>query len=174
MPLLVFSEDQYEPNNSRDTATQLLVGDPTPQVHTLNPDQDIDWFRFNARFNEIYDIRTLDVGTTVDLVIEVYDGNGEQIGESEDAFFVGEAEELSFRAPETGAYYLKIYDYACVNETTGCSAPRGENSKYSIVIFVPTGAAGGTDLSIAHQSDAEAVVGSTFPLGVTITNNGGQ
>ena len=174
MPLLVFSEDQYEPNNSRDTATQLLVGDPTPQVHTLNPDQDVDWFRFNARFNEIYDIRTLDVGTSVDLVIEVYDGDGEQIGESEDAFFEGEAEELSFRAPETGAYYLKIYDYACINETTGCSAPRGENAKYSIVIFVPTGAAGGTDLSIAHQSDAEAVLGSTFPLGVTITNNGGQ
>ena len=174
MPLLVFSEDQYEPNNSRDTATQLLVGDPTPQVHTLNPDQDVDWFRFNARFNEIYDIRTLDVGTSVDLVIEVYDGDGEQIGESEDAFFEGEAEELSFRAPETGAYYLKIYDYACINETTGCSAPRGENAKYSIVIFVPTGAVGGTDLSIAHQSDAEAVLGSTFPLGVTITNNGGQ
>ena len=52
------AQDGYEDNDTLETATLLVVGDPTPQSHTLDPDQDVDWFRFNAQFFEVYDIKT--------------------------------------------------------------------------------------------------------------------
>jgi len=172
-PLLVLAQDQYEPNDERGTATQLIVGDPTPQMHTLDPDQDIDWFRFNARYDEIYDIRTLEVGDQVDLVLEVYNEIGDKIEEF-DFGFLGEGEAFSFRAKETGTYYLKIYDYNCINQADDCAEPRGEAAKYSVAIFVPIGAAAGPDLSIVQQQGSDPAVGRAFPLGITVKNNGGQ
>ena len=55
---IALAQDIYEDNNTLETATLLVVGDPTPQSHTLDPDQDVDWFRFNAQFFDVYDIKT--------------------------------------------------------------------------------------------------------------------
>ena len=168
------AQDGYEDNDTLETATLLVVGDPTPQSHTLDPDQDVDWFRFNAQFFEVYDIKTVDVGSTVDLVFEVYDESGELIGEPVDDFLSGIGEETSFRAPSTGTFYIKVYDYYCINGDSGCDEPRGAEAKYSILIFIPVGAAGGADLSIEHTFSGEPVIGTPFPLGITVKNNGGQ
>ncbi len=174
LPMLAQAEDAYESNNTQQDATLLVVGNPTPQQHTLDPDQDVDWFRFNAQFFEIYDVKTVDVGSSVDLVLEFYDESGEQIGESVDDFTQGVGEEVSFRAPATGTFYIKVYDYYCINGGDGCAAPRGDDAKYSILIYIPVGAAGGADLSIEHSFTGEPVVGTPFPLGITVKNNGGQ
>ena len=69
----VSAADAFEPNDALSQATLLVVGNPNPQPHTLDPDKDVDWFRFNAQFFEVYDIRTLGLGATVDLAIEVFD-----------------------------------------------------------------------------------------------------
>ena len=122
---LALAQDDYEDNDKRETATLLVVGDPTPQSHTLDPDQDVDWFRFNAQFFEVYDIKTVDLGGSVDLVFEVYDETGELIGEPVDDFLAGIGEETSFRAPATGTFYIKVYDYYCINGGSGCDEPRG-------------------------------------------------
>ena len=74
----VSAADAFEPNDALSQAALLVVGNPNPQQHTLDPDKDVDWFRFNAQFFEVYDIRTLGLGATVDLAIEVYDENGDQ------------------------------------------------------------------------------------------------
>ena len=79
-------------------------------------------------FFEVYDIRTLGLGATVDLAIEVFDENGDRVGEVEDSGFKGEAEAFSFRAPSTGTFYLKVYDYYCINGGDGCAAPRGDEA----------------------------------------------
>ena len=171
---IALAQDIYEDNNTLETATLLVVGDPTPQSHTLDPDQDVDWFRFNAQFFEVYDIKTLDLGSTVDLVFEVYDENGELIGEPVDDFLAGVGEEISFRAPSTGTFYIKVYDFYCTNGGNGCDEPRGAEANYNILIFIPVGAAGGADLSIEHTFSGEPVIGTPFPLGITVKNNGGQ
>ena len=170
----VYAADAFEPNDALSQATLLVVGNPNPQQHTLDPDKDVDWFRFNAQFFEVYDIRTLGLGATVDLAIEVYDENGDRVGEVEDAGFKGEAEEFSFRAPSTGTFYLKVYDYYCINGGDGCAAPRGDEAAYSILIYIPIGAVGGADLAIVHESATAGFVGSPFSLGIEVTNNGGQ
>lgn len=168
------AQDGYEDNDTLENATLLVVGDPTPQSHTLDPDQDVDWFRFNAQFFEVYDIKTVDLGSTVDLVFEVYDETGELIGEPVDDFLAGIGEETSFRAPSTGTFYIKVYDYYCINGGDGCDEPRGAEAKYNILIFIPVGAVGGADLSIEHTFSGEPVVGTPFPLSLTVKNNGGQ
>ena len=168
------AQDGYEDNDTLETATLLVVGDPTPQSHTLDPDQDVDWFRFNAQFFEVYDIKTVDLGSTVDLVFEVYDETGELIGEPVDDFLSGIGEETSFRAPSTGTFYIKVYDFYCINGGDGCDEPRGVEANYNILIFIPVGAAGGADLSIEHTFSGEPVIGTPFPLGITVKNNGGQ
>ena len=170
----VYAADAFEPNDALSQATLLVVGNPNPQQHTLDPDKDVDWFRFNAQFFEVYDIRTLGLGATVDLAIEVYDENGDRVGEVEDAGFKGEAEEFSFRAPSTGTFYLKVYDYYCINGGDGCAAPRGDEAAYSILIYIPIGAVGGADLAIVHESATAGFVGTPFSLGIEVTNNGGQ
>ena len=170
----VSAADAFEPNDTLSQAALLVVGNPNPQQHTLDPDKDVDWFRFNAQFFEVYDIRTLGLGATVDLAIEVYDENGDQVGEVEDAGFKGEAEEFSFRAPSTGTFYLKVYDYYCINGGDGCAAPRGDEAAYSILIYIPIGAAGGADLAIVHESAPAGILGTPFSLGIEVTNNGGQ
>ena len=169
-----YAADAFEPNDALSQATLLVVGNPNPQQHTLDPDKDVDWFRFNAQFFEVYDIKTLGLGATVDLAIEVYDENGDRVGEVEDAGFKGEAEEFSFRAPSTGTFYLKVYDYYCINGGDGCAAPRGDEAAYSILIYIPIGAVGGADLAIVHESATAGFVGTPFSLGIEVTNNGGQ
>ena len=170
----VYAADAFEPNDALSQATLLVVGNPNPQQHTLDPDRDVDWFRFNAQFFEVYDIKTLGLGATVDLAIEVYDENGDRVGEVEDDFIQGEAEEFSFRAPSTGTFYLKVYDYYCVNGGDGCAAPRGDEAAYSILIYIPIGAVGGADLAIVHESATAGFVETPFSLGIEVTNNGGQ
>ena len=167
-----FAQDTYEDNDTLETSTLLVVGDPVFQAHTLDPDKDVDWFRFNARFLEIYDIEIFDVGSSVDLVLEIYDSKGELIEEIDD-FGFGEAETTSIRTLSTGTYYAKVYDYYCIEGgSQGCDQPRGEDAKYSIRIYIPVGRVGGTDLSSTFVA-GEPVTGTPFPLGVTV-NNGGQ
>ena len=94
-------------------------------------------FDLMLNFFEVYDIKTLDLGSTVDLVFEVYDENGELIGEPVDDFLAGVGEETSFRAPSTGTFYIKVYDFYCINGGNGCDEPRGAEANYNILILFP-------------------------------------
>ena len=168
----VKASDEYEPNNSQDTATLLVVGGKTLQSHSLDPDGDIDWFRFYTREDEIYDIRVSNVSDDVDLVFGIFDSSGEQVGEAIDDFFYGEDETLSFRATATDEFFLKVYDYCLTDSSVVCKA--GPSSTYSINVFVPVGAAGGVDLAVTNSFSGQAEVGRTFPITVSVVNNGGQ
>ena len=168
----VVASDNYETNDTQETATLLIVGGEDLQSHTLNPKGDVDWFRFYGREDEIYDIFTADIGDSVDLVIEIYDSNGQLVREAIDDTFLGEPETFSFRAPSTAQFFLKVFNY-CDSESDGnCVA--GTSDDYSIYIFVPIGAAGGTDLAVVNSFSGDPQVGAAFPVTVTATNNGGQ
>jgi hypothetical protein len=166
------ASDDYESNDTQETATLLIVGGKDLQTHTLNPDGDVDWFRFYAREDEIYDIFTTAIGDNIDLVIEIYDGEGELVGDPLDNFFQGEAERSSFKAPTTGQFFLKVFDYCDTDTAEGCDS--GTSDAYSIYVFVPVGAAGGTDLAVTNSFSGTPQVGAAFPVTVTATNNGGQ
>jgi len=177
----VQAEDQYESNDYIAEATYLFVGDVV-QTHTLDPGDDVDWFRANFRVERdsngfpipyTYDIQTRNVGSVVDLVFEIYDSDGALI-EKVDEFLLGEEEFTSFQPAKTGTYYIKVYDYHCVEGTQNCSETRGDGAQYQIHIYIPEGSLGGTDLSIEHQYEGEPEVGVPFDLGLNINNNGGQ
>ena len=165
------ASDDYESNDTRETATLLIVGGEDLQTHTLNPDGDVDWFRFYAREDEIYDIFTTAIGDDIDLVIEIYDEDGNLVGDPLDDFFQGEPERSSFRAPSAGQFFLKVFDY-CDTADPPCNI--GSSDAYSIYVFVPVGAAGGTDLAVTNSFSGTPQVGAAFPVTVTATNNGGQ
>ena len=165
------ASDDYESNDTRETATLLIVGGEDLQTHTLNPEGDVDWFRFYAREDEIYDIFTTALGDNIDLVIEIYDEDGNLVGDPLDNFFQGEAERSSFKAPSAGQFFLKVFDY-CDTADPPCNI--GSSDAYSIYVFVPVGAAGGTDLAVTNSFSGAPQVGAAFPVTVTATNNGGQ
>lgn len=166
------ASDDYESNDTQETATLLIVGGEDLQTHTLNPDGDVDWFRFYAREDEIYDIFTTAIGDDIDLVIEIYNSEGELVGDPLDDFLQGEAERSSFKAPTTGQFFLKVFDYCDTDTAEGCDS--GTSDAYSIYVFVPVGAAGGTDLAVTNSFSGDPQVGAAFPVTVTATNNGGQ
>ena len=165
------ASDDYESNDTQETATLLIVGGEDLQTHTLNPEGDVDWFRFYAREDEIYDIFTTAIGDNIDLVIEIYDEDGNLVGDPLDSFFQGEPERSSFKAPSAGQFFLKVFDY-CDTADPPCNI--GSSDAYSIYVFVPVGAAGGTDLAVTNSFSGTPQVGAAFPITVTATNNGGQ
>ena len=169
---VVVASDNYETNDTQETATLLIVGGEDLQSHTLNPEGDVDWFRFYGREDEIYDIFTADIGDNIDLVIEIYDSNGQLVREAIDDTFSGEPETFSFRAPSTEQFFLKVYDYCDAKTEANCVI--GTSDEYSIYVFVPIGAAGGTDLAVTNSFSGDPQVGAAFPVTVTATNNGGQ
>ena len=142
------ASDDYESNDTQETATLLIVGGEDLQTHTLNPEGDVDWFRFYAREDEIYDIFTTAIGDNIDLVIEIYDEDGNLVGDPLDNFFQGEPERSSFKAPSAGQFFLKVFDY-CDTADPPCNI--GSSDAYSIYVFVPVGAAGGTDLAVTNS-----------------------
>ena len=166
------ASDEYEPNNSQDSAILLTVGGAALQTHSFDPDGDVDWFRFYTREDEIYDIRITGVASDIDPVFEVYDSDGGIIGDPIDFGFSGEPESLSFEAPSTDEYFLKVFDYCTTDPTVSCTP--GPSSTYAINVFVPVGAAGGVDLAVTNSFTGFAEVGRAFPISVSVTNNGGQ
>ncbi|MBT3427326.1 MAG: hypothetical protein HN432_11995 [Gammaproteobacteria bacterium] len=160
------AEDAFESDDEQTDARLIIVGDPVAQIHDLDLFGDVDWVRFYAVEDEVYEIQTSDVGADIDLVIEVYDAAGTLIRERVDNFFSGEAEQLSFKADYNGPVYLKLFDPF---RTQG-----GGETNYSLNVFVPTGAAAGVDLGITQALVENVSAGNVGNLTLTVRNLGGQ
>ena len=160
----VLSADAYEPDDEVTQATSYTVG--TFQRHNFHQSSDEDWVRFFATTNYTYEIRTMQLGTNVDTVLEIYyeefdgtltpvytrDSNGKGRGDGEYA--------LMDHWP-SGMYCVRVRPYD--------AASTGISSEYELQIYIPE--AGGLLIIVA----ADALNVEASPLGaVTVVEGFGS
>ena len=108
----VMVSDAYEPDNAFSEAQAVEVGET--QAHDLHESHDEDWVKFYAFSNYTYEIETVQQGTNVDTVLDVYyeqlDGgkipivtNVNRRGKG-----VGTREWAELSNPVSGMYYVRV------------------------------------------------------------------
>jgi hypothetical protein len=75
-------QDDYEPDNSRETAKDIEIG--SSQARTFTTAKDIDWVTFTVTEAGSYRIRTIGADRNLDTYIELFDENGEYLDEDDD------------------------------------------------------------------------------------------
>ena len=106
------TDDGYEPtDNSYPGATTLLMD--TPQVHSISPAGDVDWFAISVTGGNAYVIETYSSGgIDTDTQLTLYDNSGtNQIGFNDDGG-TGSYSLLEFTAGSTTTYYARVNEYS--------------------------------------------------------------
>jgi hypothetical protein len=100
--------DQYEPNNTFQQAYTFDAAGPALCNITLWPRGDIDFFRFHAKANTVYQVGTTNLSAGLDTFLTVYGPNGNFIAENDDIAPPNRRSQVTFTASQAGYYYARI------------------------------------------------------------------
>ncbi len=162
--------DQYEPNNTIQTAYTLSSGQVLSAI-TLWPAGDIDYFRFHAKSGSVYEVSTSGLDPGLDTYLTVYDTNGNVIGANDDAEPLSRASQVTISAGQSGFYFFSVVNrdptdpvdqtYSVgVTEVLGTATP---TRVASIDDCEPNGSfqtACALQLDVAHSADFVPPVGT--------------
>jgi hypothetical protein len=100
---------EAEPNNARDNATEARA--PGAFEGVIDPPGDIDWFTFEGKEGEVYDIHVWArrLGSPLDSVLQVRKPDGSNLGSNVDMYGVDSGVRVTL--PEDGQYYVSIRDH---------------------------------------------------------------
>ena len=100
---------EVEPNNAPTEATAGSA--PGAFDGVIGEPGDVDWYRFEAKKGEVYDIRVWAraLGSPLDSVLTVANAEGSGIAGDDDAANIDSS--LRFSVPEDGAYTLLVHDH---------------------------------------------------------------
>lgn len=105
------SPDKYEDDDMHPRSS-LLVLNGAGQRHNFHAPGDEDWIRFYGLKGLYYYIKTGSVGARCSTVMELYDGMGQKVGDSDfrltGSTVEGEEEDLAWECRREGVYYLRI------------------------------------------------------------------
>ncbi len=101
--------DAYEADNSQNTARPISV-DGASQRHTFHIPGDQDWVYFDASANTAYDIRTLNLATSNDTVLELYSNLGTLISTNDD--YSDFASRIRVNIYSSQRFYIKVRHYS--------------------------------------------------------------
>lgn len=99
--------DQYEPNNTINTAYTTAAGEVLP-ANTLWPAGDIDYFRFHGKAGSVYEIFTRDLDPGLDTFLTAYNTNGNVIATNDDAEPLSRASRVVISAGQSGFYFASV------------------------------------------------------------------
>lgn len=105
--LTTAAPDAYEPDDSADEATPLLVPDRSV-AHTGHHLNDRDWFSFAARRGVIYHVRVENLTAGADTVLSLYDSDGLLRAKNDDYTPGSRWSGLDWQAPSAGTFYLMV------------------------------------------------------------------
>ena len=111
--------DGYEPDDSLAQARPIAT-DGTRQSHNLHIEGDRDYVYFDADEATGYTIETLNLGSDIDTIIYLYDGEENEIAYDDDGAEESLASRLTWVAPESGTHYVMIRDLG--DDSAGSSA----------------------------------------------------
>jgi hypothetical protein len=165
--VLVAPADAYEPDDTAEQAGIFEVG--ASQLHNLHLSNDVDWVKFYAPSGFVFNIEATQIGTNIDLRLDVYHqsatGSLELIWESdEDPAGEGFGENVyldlqgEYQDP-AGFYYIRI-------KSSDGVALYGPGSEYELVIYSAQG--GGSLIVVA----VDKLNGAKPPAGAVVEWDG--
>jgi len=89
-------------------ASKSITPNGTPVNRLFDIAQDEDWLRFDATGGRRYIIQTGNLSTGVDTVLQVYNIDGVTMLASDDNSGGGKASRLTWQAPQTGTYFVRV------------------------------------------------------------------
>ena len=98
--------DDYELDDTCNQAKPAQLNGAAQQ-HTFHQYQDSDWIWFDGHAGTTYTIQTSNTGPKADTVLELYGQCGQPPNASDDNAF-GPGATLTFSAPTTGRYYIRV------------------------------------------------------------------
>jgi hypothetical protein len=108
IPLEAVTPDDWEPDDSLMAASLIAVGET--QTHNLHVEGDRDWLYFGAEEGTTYVIETSSLGGTIDTVIHLCDGEGNELASDDDGGEEFWTSRLEWTAIERGTLYVMIGD----------------------------------------------------------------
>ncbi|MCK9364544.1 MAG: Ig-like domain-containing protein [Syntrophales bacterium] len=160
-------EDNYEIDDSDAKASVIVLNHDYPQIHNFHATGDEDWAKFYAHAGIVYEIKASNLGQYADVVLDLYDTDGETLLTSVDDGFNGQDELLSWTAPEKGIYYVRVRQYD--------AAVFGAETNYDLRIYRPVAPDIGTIRGIILSDTAQARISGAAilaSLGSAISSNG--
>ncbi len=103
-----FEADAYEPDDSRDQASEIEVG--SSQSHNLHVTGDDDWISLQATAETNYVIETFNLGDRIDTIISLYDADDQELASDDDGGGEHLASRLTWTAASDGVLYVMIKD----------------------------------------------------------------
>jgi len=102
---------EKEPNDSRANANAAPTRGAVAFDGILEKDGDQDWFSFQAKKDERFDVRVYGrrLRTPIDAIVTIQGPDGRQLGRNDDSG--GPDSYLQFRAPSDGTYAVGISDH---------------------------------------------------------------
>jgi hypothetical protein len=100
--------DQYEPNDTFETATTTAAGAPALCGATLWPAGDVDFYRFPAKEGHSYEILTRNLTPGLDTVLTLYDTQGNFITMNDDYESGSKASRAVIFTGVSGFYYARV------------------------------------------------------------------
>lgn len=155
------SIDSHEENDTAVTAGTLSIS--VPQTHNHCED-DVDWFTFSADAGATYSLTTDALGTNADTRIELYDTDGITFikGDS-DSGMITNTSRLSWTAPTTGNYFVKVKPQYWLSGS-------GANTDYRLTLGDATIDVG--FLSASLNGSSSILAGGLRWIWVELYNNG--
>ncbi|MFH2120776.1 MAG: 6-bladed beta-propeller [Pseudomonadota bacterium] len=161
--------DAYEDDNTREKASVIILNDENHQRHNFHAAGDVDWVKVYAVKDQVYEMKAGNLGIA-DAVLELYkagDVTTDLIAGLGDLGGAGEDELVSWTAPDSGIYYLKVRQYD--------PGIFGEGTHYDLKVYRPTAPDIGTitgiiisDLDLARITSATIQAG----LGSALSQDG--
>ena len=102
---------EVEPNNSRSEAKLIDTPMPLALNGIIEKAGDEDWFHFNAKKGQRYEVRLYGrkLRSPLDSVMNVYDKNGKSLASNDDSG--GPDSYFGWTVPSDGEYFLRVRDH---------------------------------------------------------------
>jgi len=140
--------DEFEVDDTLAEANAITV-DGAVQAHTLWPESDVDWIKFDAVQDVTYVMQTFEGDSGLDTVITVYDADGLELDEDDDGGD-GLFSRLEFTPDADGVYYVAVRGYSA-----------GEVGAYRVSVVTASLSADAYEVDNTLENAVDIVVGAS-------------
>lgn len=101
--------DTWEDDDTPEQANIIVLNNKTMQRHYFQDEGDVDWVRFYAASKQLpYGFDVFNHSSDTNIVIELYDTDGQTVLKTSDYYLNGQDEYLSWYCHQEGIYYVKV------------------------------------------------------------------